>query len=256
MEEVAVMKRKLKYRQIASKAMKHVVMWKHPYLRSCLPATAWYSEENIKKMMMQFPTVFVKPDKGGGGSGIVRIRKLTHRFEVCFRKNCRMVEERNLGRTVEKLLSPSRRYILQEGVELATIKERPFDIRVLLQKPRDRWTLSGMVVKVAARGRFVTNHCKGGQPMEMKKALHAMDGEGITPEKTIRELEKISYLTADVLERSFPGLKELGIDVGLDREGTPWIFEVNTRPFFRMFSKIGNPSVYRKILRNHQQIIK
>ncbi|EGK10352.1 YheC/YheD family protein [Kroppenstedtia eburnea] len=255
-EEVAVVKRKRKYRQIASKGMKHVVMWQHPHLRSCLPETVWYSEENIKKMLRQSPSVFVKPDKGGGGSGIIRIRKLAHRFEICFRKNCRMVEEGNLGRTVGKLLSPSRRYILQEGVELATIEGRPFDIRILLQKPGNRWVLSGMVAKVAARGRFVTNHCKGGQPMEMKKALQAMDGEGIFPEKIMRELAKISYLTADVLERRFPGLKELGIDVGLDGVGKPWIFEVNTRPYFRMFSKIENPSLYRRILNNHRRIIR
>ncbi len=255
-EGMAVMQYKRKYRQIASKGLKHVVMWQHPHLRSCLPETIWYSEENIKKMLKQSPSVFVKPDKGGGGSGIIRVRKLIPRFEVCFRKNCQMVEERDLGRMVGRLLSPSRRYILQEGVELATIEGRPFDIRVLLQKPGNRWILSGMVAKVAARGRFVTNHCKGGQPMDMKKALQFMDGEGIFPERVMRDLAKISYLTAEVLERRFPGLKELGIDVGLDWMGKPWIFEVNTRPYFRMFSKIRNPSMYRRIMNNHYRIIK
>jgi D-alanine-D-alanine ligase-like ATP-grasp enzyme len=72
----------------------------------------------------------------------------------------------------------------------------------------------------------------------------------------MRDLAKISYLTAEVLERRFPGLKELGIDVGLDWMGKPWIFEVNTRPYFRMFSKIRNPSMYRRIMNNHYRIIK
>ena len=103
---MAVMQYKRKYRQIASKGLKHVVMWQHPHLRSCLPETIWYSEENIKKMLKQSPSVFVKPDKGGGGSGIIRVRKLIPRFEVCFRKNCRMVEERDLGRMVGRLLLP------------------------------------------------------------------------------------------------------------------------------------------------------
>lgn len=251
------MQYKRKYRQIASKGLKTRVMWQHPALRSFLPGTAWYSKENLKKTLEIYPTVFIKPDKGGGGSGIIRVRERSRRrYEVCFRKNCRTVEEPNLHWTVEKLLFPSRKYLLQEGVELATIKGRPFDIRVLLQKPGTQWIISGMVAKVAARDSFVTNHCKGGQPLQLPKALESLKREGIPPEWVLRELDKLSFLTAEVLEERFPGLKELGIDVGLDRYGKPWIFEVNTRPLFQMFRKIGNPVLYRRILRNHRRVLK
>lgn len=251
------MQYKRKYRQIASKGLKTRVMWQHPVLRSFLPGTTWYSKENLKKMLEIYPAVFVKPDRGGGGFGIIRIRERSRRrYEVCFRKNCRILEERDLHRTVEKLLFPYRKYLLQEGVDLATVKGRPFDIRVLLQKPGDGWIISGMVAKVAARDSFVTNHCKGGQPLELQKALKSLRGEGVHPERVIRELEKVSLLTAEVLDARFPGLKELGIDVGLDRSGKPWIFEVNTRPLFQMFRKIGSPVLYRRILRNHRRVLK
>jgi hypothetical protein len=33
-----------------------------------------------------------------------------------------------------------------------------------------------------------------------------------------------------LLEQQFPGIAQLGYDFGIDRKGTVWILEVNTRP--------------------------
>lgn len=243
---------KRNYRQIASKGLKTRVMEQHPLLRSHLPRTVWFSIDSLKRMLREYPTVFVKPDKGGGGAGIVRIRERSGNYEVCFRQVCRTLEGATLPFTVEKLLSPGRKYLLQQGIDLATVQSRPFDIRVLLQKP-NRWTVSGMVAKVAGKGQFLTNHSQGGRPLQLEQALKKVDLPK-KPERLKRVLERVSLLAAEVLEARFPGIKELGIDVGLDQQGKLWIFEVNTRPRFQMFRKIGRPEIYRRILMVHRRL--
>jgi hypothetical protein len=44
---------------------------------------------------------------------------------------------------VKQGLKASRKYIVQQGVKLATFNGFPFDVRVLMHRPLDRWQISG-----------------------------------------------------------------------------------------------------------------
>ncbi|OYD07952.1 YheC/YheD family protein [Paludifilum halophilum] len=247
-----------RYRQIASKALKTKVMLENPILAPYIPFTTWYSEASLKRMLSSYPTVFVKPDKGGGGAGIIRVRRVTERgYQVNFHRTGRMVDAEHLHAVISRLQRIDKRYLIQQGIDLARINGRPVDIRVLLQKPGRRWIVSGMIAKVAARGQFVTNHCKGGQPISVERALSLSGNTGNPlPSDRTEELEKMALLTAWVLDSRFPGLRELGIDVGADQEGKLWIFEVNTRPQFQMFRKTERKKEYRKILNHHRRLVR
>lgn len=244
------------YRQIASKGLKTKVMLEHPLLRPFIPHTTWLTKGGLEQMLQAFPTVFVKPDKGGGGAGIVRIQRTTTGYRLCYRQKCRKVDQEELYRVLVSLLSPHKRYLMQEGIDLATIDSRPFDVRVLLQKPNSGWIIGGMVAKVAARRQFVTNHCKGGSPVALEQALERAEGVRVHSRRIIEELKRVSILTAKVLDARFPGIRELGLDIGIDQQGRLHIFEVNTRPMFQMFRKIRMPGVYKKILYRHRQVTK
>lgn len=244
-----------RYRQIASKALKTKVMMENPGLLPYIPKTTWYTPHTLDRMLAVFPTVFIKPDKGGGGAGILRVQKEREgRFQICFRKVCRSVERFRLAGMVNGLLIPGKRYLIQQGIDLARIQGRPVDIRILLQKPERKWVISGMVAKVAAQGQFVTNHSKGGKPVSLEKAFALIWGKE-TPVASflLDQLKELALRTAFVLDSRFPGIKELGIDVGADQSGRLWIFEVNTRPQFQMFRKVQGPGFYTEILKRHRQ---
>lgn len=51
------------------------------------------------------------------------------------------------------------------------------------------------------------------------------------------------------IAKKFPGLKEIGLDVGLDQQIYPWILEVNTRPAVKVLTFLPNKSLYHKIFR-------
>jgi hypothetical protein len=243
------------YQQIASKLLKTRVLEKTESLRPFLPETRRYSSDALKLMLKRYPSVYVKPDKGGGGGGILRVRKRGNdKYEVRFRTRTQTTTWSQLDDRLRSC-SVGKRYLIQQGIELATIDDRPFDFRLLLQRPNKDWKLTGIVAKAAAPGRVVTNHCKGGKPFDAAKALLvAADGDQKTVERWVNVLVWLGMGTADALHAKFTGLRELGIDVGLDQNGRFWIFEVNTRPQFRMFKKIGDRSMYRKIMQFHSKI--
>ncbi|SDX29628.1 YheC/D like ATP-grasp [Marininema mesophilum] len=246
-----------RYRQIASKALKTKVMLSHQPLAAYIPDTKWLHKDELIQMLDQYPTVFVKPDKGGGGSGIVRIQKDGDQCELRWRKERHLMKMRDLCKRLVRFLSPSRQYIIQQGIEIMKVDGRPFDIRIMLQKPEEEWLLSGMVAKVAAPGQFVTNHCKGGRPLTAKEAIIRAFGKGNpVNEQLCSNLLSLSRMTVDVLNARFPGIKELGIDIGPDQQGHPWIFEVNTRPNFFVFQHLKqHPEQYRRILQHHKRLI-
>lgn len=228
----------------------------NPYILPYLPVTRTYHPRAMLEMLNNHKAIFIKPDKGGGGKGAIKVtflgdqclcQDLFQQVIVPFNQVCNWVERR---------LQPKKRYLIQQAIDLAKIQDRPFDIRVLLQKPKQEWIISGICAKVAAPGKIVTNFCKGGKPTEVEQALSKANfvKKGSNND-LIMELMEVSKEVAKTLNYKFTGLKELGIDAGVDRHRRIWIFEVNTRPNFEMFRLLSDKKRYRRICQFHRQII-
>jgi YheC/D like ATP-grasp len=247
----------LPYQQIASKALKTAVLRKSERIRPYLPVTEWYDPSALFLMLNRFRSVFIKPDKGGGGAGVIR---LTLRQDGDIEAKTLYTQNR-LGREelikwVERRFKPQKRYIMQQGITLAQVKGRPFDIRVHLQKPVEKWKVIGFCAKLAAPGKIVTNYCRGGKPYDAYQALvEAAGGNVWRAREVYQELYFLSKEIANTLNSRFIGLKELGIDAGVDQALKVWIFEVNTRPCFKMFRYLSNPIPYRTIKKIHHYIV-
>ncbi len=247
----------LPYQQIASKTLKTLVLQKNEGLREYLPETNWYHSDTLKEMLDKHGSVFIKPDKGGGGKGAIRIRKLSdQKMECRSLYESKVLQPEQIRPWIERRLNPTRKYIIQQGIHLATIKGRPFDLRILLQKPDKEWEVNGICAKLAAPGKIVTNYCKGGQPYEAYKALLEVSSHDKKKAKELYvELYFLSKEIAKTLNARFTGLKELGIDAGIDKQLRIWIFEVNTRPNFKMFRYLSDPSMFYKIRKTHRKLV-
>ncbi len=246
-----------RYQQIASKLLKTRVMERYEPLKFYIPETKLLSESSLYSMLFSHKMVFIKPDKGGGGSGIIRVKRTEKgSYEVRFRNQRLIVKEKQVWAAVRKRVLPTKVYLIQQGIDLVRVDGHPCDLRILLQKPRDRWEISGFVAKVAARGQFVTNYCKGGRPVRAVELFnYLLLGDEKAVRRLLYQLSQMSLTAAKILNMRFPGLRELGIDVGLDRWGGIWILEVNTRPNFKMFRKVFGGSTYRRIVKNHRLVI-
>jgi D-alanine-D-alanine ligase-like ATP-grasp enzyme len=246
--------KKRAFQEIASKVLKTMTLERDAWLQQYIPHTVWYNDEQLLSMLHRYGMVFVKPDKGGGGVGIIRVKKLENGLVECKSLyHYKVIPVNRVPKLVKSYFKPNKRYLIQQGISLAMIKERPFDIRLMLQRVGQHWELTGIAAKIAAPGKIVTNFCKGGQPYAAELAVQQVCPTN-TPQK-LEELKTLAYRVASVMSQRFQRLRELGIDVGLDENGDIWIFEVNTRPTVGMFRKLKNLKMYYKIRRNRRLII-
>lgn len=249
--------RKLAFQQIASKWLKTNIMLQDGELKPYIPQTVWWQPHDLFGMLKQHEVVYLKPDKGGGGIGIIRIEQTEPRvYEVRYMtKRQHIVGKRALVSFLNRRMRPDKRYLIQQGIRLARVAGRPFDIRVLVQKPRHHWVFMGMAAKVAAKEKIVTNRANGGMALSVPKVLRAGLGWSWPQIRHVEQLlESIALQTASTLSKRFSGLRVLGLDIGIDEQGNVWIFEVNTRPQFHLFQQI-DPARYRMIIRNQRLIV-
>jgi hypothetical protein len=122
-----------------------------------------------------------------------------------------------------------RRYLIQQGIHLATIQGRPVDYRVKVVKTERGWVFRSMVGRLARPGLVVTNLSKGGTMLSGRRTL-ALSLPHISGKHKRREMRSLTLTCTRIMENQFPGVGQLGFDYGLDHSGKIWILEVNTRP--------------------------
>lgn len=140
-------------------------------------------------------------------------------------------------------------YIIQQGISLLKHEGLPFDLRVLTQKNlRGSWETTGILGRVAAPGKIITNIHGGGRLATFEELVQPHLSN--TRFQELRnELYRLGIHTAVQLQQTFPRLKEIGIDIALDGSGRPWILEVNTLPGIYAFGLLPDKGAYRKIKR-------
>jgi hypothetical protein len=191
--------------------------------------------------------VYIKPDGGGRGEGVVKVWKSGRTY--------RYVKVRGKTRTAQsvdalsRMLGLRRRYhIVQRAIDLARVQGRPFDIRVMMMRDTDRrWTAVGMTAKVAGSGSVITNVARGKGyvlPVEtaLRRSLGLTDGEIAAKKQEMVRLAAMCTSVCDRVRREW----QIGYDLAVDRRGQVWFIEMNPRvPAHSLFRK--QPQVYRRI---------
>ena len=240
-----------KYQYVASKWTKTHLLMQDEQIKARIPDTRPLTYENLMDMLTLYPVLYLKPDNGMKGQGIIRI---THNEDCYWLNTC---ETQRAFSTVEELLPALKqliqhyKFVIQQGVTLLTYEEHPIDFRVLLQKPKDKWVYSGIVGKMGEKNSIVTNLALGGKGVPFKTALHQTlqmeEEEIINLRDAIRDL---CFRIADQLTSKYSGLRELGIDLVVDPDKEVWLLEVNTTPGHQLFRSLPNEKIYQRIVRN------
>src|SRR5690606_15308905 len=125
-----------------------------------------------------------------------------------------------------------RQYLVQQAVPLLTVKGRPFDVRALVQKEHDAtWRITGMAARIAGPGQITTHRPRGGSRARLDPLLRSLFPQSDRAETVKRDLQRVILHAAEVFDRETGEVHgELSMDIGIDREGHPWIFEINAKP--------------------------
>ncbi len=215
----------------------HCFLQQNENLTPYLPETRPLNLVNLTEMSGKYKTLYLKPCNGSLGSGIIKVvRCEDERLRYTVYRAGRHSGYANNPDALMQATRSSRRgwpYIVQEGINLSTYQSCAFDIRIIYQKNGSgEWIISKKFVRVAPRGSSVANMSRGGKAETAVKVFNYIfnkDRELI--ESKNEELSNLCKIVADTLEEiSQKVYGELGLDIGIDKEGNFWLIEVNSKP--------------------------
>ncbi|MGN7358831.1 YheC/YheD family protein [Paenibacillus sp. SAF-054] len=255
--------------RVSSKWAKTKVLLRDSHITRYVPLTLKYSRNALGEMLNQHSLVYIKPDTGTYGNGVMCVERLHEPENIHSNHD----QDESAGNVAEhyrlnfvtsseefsslddlhkaiRARTHQKLYLLQQGIPKLKFRDRSFDLRVLTQKtPYGSWETTGIIGRVAAKNKIITNYHSGGTIGMLDDLLkeHASPGQINALE---RELYALGVDTAKQLQKDYPRLKEIGLDVALGSDLYPWILEVNTLPAIFPFKKFfKDKSVYRRIER-------
>lgn len=203
-------------------------------LRSFVPKTELCTHQNLERFLKKYRQVILKPCIGQQGKGIIKISvtSLTS-FEI-YERNKRNVilTYEELYKYIERTYLTQKYYIIQQFIPLETINNCPYDIRVITQKDKEQWYVTGMLVKLAATDYFITNRAQ--QLLTLEKVLRNTTSDWKSKRKK-QAIEELCKRASSILEESVEGISIIGFDIGMDVYGKLWMIEANYVPALAMF---------------------
>lgn len=237
------------------KWQKHKQMMANIHLVEYLPETMLLSEQSFHSLLQKYRKVVLKPDVGALGAGIVVVTSISpDQYVVQMRHRKWHYENARQCYAGVKRITKGRDYVIQQYLYFAKVNNRLFDIRIMTQlNEHSRWIVTGMLTKVAYKGYAVTNPEEFVRPVESVLQKSSLGQSSV--DHLMNELERISLEASRQLELSYPGLKIIGFDVGIDTEGHIWIIEPNFAPAIYWFKQLPELKTYKNII-YYKQIVR
>ncbi|RCW42691.1 YheC/YheD family protein [Paenibacillus prosopidis] len=205
----------------------------------------------LGRMMRKHSYLYLKPESGKAGKGIMTInvhteKQLPYRLKIQEDKksatyNCSSINK--LWSHIQKQ-SGGEAYIAQQGINLASFNDRQFDLRALVQKnKRGKWDITGIGARIAGAASITTHVPRGGMIEDPEKLLVNSFNEE-QARKLLIKAKNTALLIAKQIERaSGQLLGEMSMDLGIDSDGNMWFFEANSKPM-----KFDEPHIRKKSL--------
>ena len=233
-----------------------LLLQQHPLVAKHIPETLLYSESNLDDLLNRYQSVYVKHNSTGQGRAILKISKnnggnyYVNGFTIQgtpVQKSVSRVDE------IQQLLHPfikfgreSGLYIIQENIQSYTQDGRPFSIRVHIQKLKNKWVIGGMYGMFGTSDSGIVNSHRGGKVTTISEVLsHTKINNNQMA--TIKKIEEVAILAAKVIHSVLPN-RDYGMDFGVNQEGSPVLFEVNTTPGIGGFAQIEDKVIWRRIV--------
>ncbi|MFD1957593.1 YheC/YheD family protein [Paenibacillus thailandensis] len=193
--------------------------------------------EKIKALLEKHHFIYFKPTAGSLGIGIYRLTYHPKRgYFARYRKGPRNVLLRfaNFQSLIRMLQnrhgSSFSQYVIQQGIRLIEIDNCPIDFRFHMHKNgKNEWVPVGIGAKKAGRGSVTTHVKNGGSLLTPEHALNRTFG--LSAKEILDKAKDVAVKMSEAIERNYPHrLGELGLDIGIDKDGEIWMFEANAKP--------------------------
>lgn len=230
----------------------HQWLSEHESTKDYLPTSIKHQDmEKTAAFIEQHKQVYMKPIHGSLGVGIVKALRLADGRYFYQVKGHNGIQSQGYTHSAKGLLKKlknrlsKRPYIVQEALYLLTYQDRPFDIRILVQKGQNgKWKRTKAVCRVAQSGDITSNLSTGGDAIPLLKMLNDIYLTKEEVKKMQRKIRGLVNTIPPVLEQvSGLQLGEMGLDIGIDTKGDVWIIEVNSKPWKKPITEQGSMEI-------------
>jgi len=196
------------------------------------PETALYTKDNAPHWLKKFNYLFFKPQTGSKGKGIFSIRKVEDRFVL---NQKRPVTRKVLIKKISQF-TKKETYIVQQGIEVLTINNAPFDIRVLVQRGGGSLVKIHHASRIAGENQITSNIHSGGFAQNTQKILKKI-GWDKNERSTINDkIKNFSLKLHKFLEENIgQPIMEFALDLAIDENHQIYLLEINARPGREIF---------------------
>jgi hypothetical protein len=213
-------------------------LYREEPLRAVLPESHLFKNyQMLKSMSSRYDTLFLKPAAGSLGKGIILLRREPDGLYSCHYARQSGTRTRTFESlpAVFKTLSgklKTRRYQIQQGLNLIQIGGRPVDFRALVQRDESgQWSITSIVGRIAGERHFVSNLARGGTLSTVAGALARSNLYAGLHAFAQAKLRRCALDVAKGIETQIDAhFAELGIDLAVDTDGKVWLLEVNSKP--------------------------
>lgn len=222
-----------------------------PLAAPFLPETALLTPGSLEALLERHGFVYVKPLALDLGRGVARVERMAGGgYRVRYRRDDAEHGEdlRNYAALTALLsrLAPGQRYLVQQGIRLLRLGDRPFDFRYMVQRTgAGGWEVTAATARVAAPDAVVTHITHGAEPRPPEEALAAALGDQSLGKRLAGELAGTAIAVARALDRGYGHLADVGLDLAVDVDGRIWLLEVNGGPDHTIFSH--DPDAFRRV---------
>lgn len=232
------------------KLAKHRVMVRSSRLASALPKTRAMTKDGFRSLIDRYGKVILKPSRGSGGVGVMAVTAAGGGYyRIHSGRSQKSVKGFAAAYSYAKGKTRGASYLVQRKIALARVNGRPFDARIMLQRRSGSdWALTGKLAKVAGSGYIITNIARSkGRVLTLSEAIRRSNIRGASTERIHRRIDRLSLQAVRQLNRHYR-IRTVGLDIGIDTSGKPWIIEANFTPAKSLFLKLKDKSMYRRIM--------
>ncbi|MFD1414462.1 YheC/YheD family protein [Oceanobacillus jeddahense] len=185
------------------------------------------AEVDMQPMLDEYKSILLKPVSSNQGRNIYVVEQIESGFRVITDSSTEKYSTEAFSTFFSQNLY-RRLYICQPFIDSKTKEGHPFDVRIHTRKNSEgNWSSVKIYPRIGIGKSVTSNISQGGGTSPINPFLEAQFGEKWKEVK--RNLNHLS--------KSFPkrfqsmynySLDGLGIDLGIDKSGKLWLFEVNT----------------------------
>ncbi|SDI47179.1 YheC/D like ATP-grasp [Alteribacillus bidgolensis] len=216
-------------------------MWKivklNKFLAKHQPDTKMANKRTVREMLKKYKSLMIKPNRGEVGRGIMKIQQKASGKWCLYYKNNNKWKKKYFKNKLPKLLLNriKKPHLVQETIDLAAYHGKPFDLRVSVQKNQLRkWQVSAIFVKVAKDGQFLTNMGQGATAYTLQQILKSHPS--LTLEKIEKKIKTFAIKLAKHIASHKKNMADFGFDIGVSKQGIPYLIEVNHISDYPAFS--------------------